>query len=218
MALPTLLQVVNKVLLRMREEEVTAITGDEYATLVKQFVNDAKAQVEDAHDWSALLDDIVVATVPGQTEYSLTGSGNRIKIDTAVNTDAPSTMRERPRRYIKKQILLGTIAATRPTYYANNGTDASGDASILLYPEPTATESITFTGWVRPAALSADSDELLVPELPVVLLALAFMARERGEVGGNTAAEYFELAKRSLSDEIAYDSARNEDESDWYWV
>ena len=217
MALPTLLDLVNKMLIRMREEEVTAIVGDEYATLVKAFVNDAKSQVEDAHDWSAYLTDIVVTTAAGTTGYSLTGSGNRIKIDTVVNTTAPGVMKEMPRRKIKQEILLGTIQDSRPSYWANNGVDASGDAQVLLYPNPVATESLTFTGWVRPAALDADTDTLTIPELPVVLLALSFMARERGEVGGTTSAEYFELAKRSLGDEIAYDSARNDDEDTWYW-
>ena len=217
MALPTYLETVNKVLIRMREEAVTAITGDEYATLVGAFVNDAKSQVEDAHDWSAYLTDIDVATIPAQTKYSLTGSGNRVKLDSCINTTNPGKLHETSRRWIKDQILLGTIAASTPSKFANDGVDSSGDASILVHPAPTAVHTLTFTGWVRPGDLSEDNDTLAIPQLPVVLLALAFMARERGEVGGSTSAEYFELAKRSLSDEIAYDAARNEDESTWYW-
>ena len=215
MALKTCLDLVNDVLVRMREEEVTATAGDEYALLIKAFVNDAKRQVEDAHDWSAYLVDIVVATVPDQEKYSLTGSENRVKIDTVINTDAPSVMREKPRRWITRRIQLGTIPSSRPTEWANNGVDSNGDAVVSLFPLPSETESITFTGWQRPGDLSADTDTITIPHAPVFELALAFAVRERGEVGGQVALEYFELAKRSLSDNIAYDAARNEDEDDW---
>jgi len=218
MALPTKLDLVNEVLVRIREEEVSALAGDEYATLVGTFVNDAKSQVEDAHDWSCYLTDIDISTVASTSKYSLTNSANRVKIDNVVNASVPGVLQEASRRWIKQQIDTGATGESRPTYWANDGTDSNGDAQVSLYPIPSDAETIRFTGWQRAGKLTADTDTLAIPELPVVLLAVAFAVRERGEVGGQVAAEYFELAKRSLSDEIAYDSARNEDEDNWYWT
>ena len=56
----------------------------------------------------------------------------------------------------------------------------------------------------------------VIPDVPVRDLAIALAVRERGEVNGQTAAEYFEIAKRTLSDAVAFDSARNDSEDDWY--
>ena len=51
----TYLTIVNEVLRRLREDEVSAVTQNTYSKMVGDFVNDAKQLVEDAHEWSALL-------------------------------------------------------------------------------------------------------------------------------------------------------------------
>ena len=213
----TYLQLVNAVLVELRENEVTTISST-YSKMIGAFVNKAKAQVEDAHDWSALLTDLRITTIPAQYEYSLAGTQNRATIDAVYNVDTPSTLRESTRRWINDKYKLGNVPDTAATHWANNGVDGSGDCNIILYPTPTATESIDVTLWLRTDDLESDIDTLAVPHRPVVDLAVAFASRERGEVGGASTAEHFELAKRSLSDAIAYDAARNEDESLWYYV
>jgi hypothetical protein len=42
------------------------------------------------------------------------------------------------------------------------------------------------------------------------------LARERGETGGTTAAEYFGVAQQYLSDAIALDAQKHPYETDWY--
>jgi len=44
----TYLNIVNNVLRRMREEEVTSVSSTTYSKMVGDFVNDAKRMVEDA--------------------------------------------------------------------------------------------------------------------------------------------------------------------------
>ena len=56
------------------------------------------------------------------------------------------------------------------------------------------------------AALSADATSLSVPSNPVLQLAFAMALRERGETGGQSAAEQFGLASIALSDAIAIDA------------
>ena len=50
----TYLNLVNNVLRRLREDEVSSVTDNTYSKMVGDFVNDAKKMVEDAWDWSAL--------------------------------------------------------------------------------------------------------------------------------------------------------------------
>ncbi len=59
----TLLELVNDVLIRLREPVVTTFNETIYSTLVAKFVNDAKRQVEDSFGWNALGQTITVTTV-----------------------------------------------------------------------------------------------------------------------------------------------------------
>ena len=56
------LDLVNDVLIRLREDEVTATTDTPYAKLIGKFVNDAKRTVEDAYQWNALSETLTVTT------------------------------------------------------------------------------------------------------------------------------------------------------------
>ena len=51
-----------------------------------------------------------------------------------------------------------------------------------------------------------------MPSMPVVHYAVALLARERGETGGTSAAEYFSIADKFLSDAIAIDAAKHPEE------
>ena len=75
----TYLQIVNSVLRRLREEEVSTVAQNSYSKLIGEFVNDAKRTVEDAYDWTALRTELPVSLVADTTTYSLTGSGTNLK-------------------------------------------------------------------------------------------------------------------------------------------
>ena len=64
----TYLNIVNNVLRRLREEEVTTVTGSTYSTMVGDFVNDAKTLVEQAADWNALRQRYFVIQVAANQE------------------------------------------------------------------------------------------------------------------------------------------------------
>ena len=74
----TYLQLVNNVLVRLRENEVSSVSDTPYSSLIGVFVNDAKREVENAAMWQALNQTIVVNTVAGTRNYSITGSGSTI--------------------------------------------------------------------------------------------------------------------------------------------
>ena len=74
----TYLQLVNSVLRRLREDEVTTVGQNAYSKLIGEFVNDAKRTVEDSYDWTALRTTLTVSTTTDTFNYVLTGSQNRM--------------------------------------------------------------------------------------------------------------------------------------------
>ena len=61
----TYLQLVNSVLRRLREDEITTVNETDYSKLVGDFVNDAIQVVENSSDWTALRTTVTVNTVAG---------------------------------------------------------------------------------------------------------------------------------------------------------
>ena len=75
----TFLQLVNDVLVRLRETEVNSVQDTLYSKLIGKLINDSKRRVENAFDWNALGSMITVTTVSGTTNYSIVGSGGRFR-------------------------------------------------------------------------------------------------------------------------------------------
>ena len=61
----TVKDMVNKILTRMRESTVGTINSTDQSSAVLRLVNDAKREVEDAYNWTALQDTITVTTTAG---------------------------------------------------------------------------------------------------------------------------------------------------------
>lgn len=211
----TYLQLINAVLTRMREDTVSSVTETNYSSLVGALVNDAKRLVEDAWQWSHLRTTHDVITATDTVDYSLTGAGNNFTIDFVTIPVYNVFLSQRDNRWLRQQKFNDT-ATGLPSSYVNTGVDANGDMTVSLWIKPDAAYTVTFEGWQRQADLSIEDDVITVPSQPVLLLAYALAARERGEVGGATAAELFGVAQQSLGDAIAHDAAKNEYDNDWY--
>lgn len=213
----TYLELVNNVLRRLREDEVSAVSETTYSTLVGDLVNDAKRQVEDTWNWSALRTDIVVPTVASTATYSLTGTGTRATINDARNLTSLWWMRPQTPMWGRAQGLT-SLPTGAPVWYIPGGVDSNGDTTITLYPTPDGVYSISFNAFVRTDDITTDGEVIAIPTQPIIQLAWAMAAREKGEVGGQTSAEIFGLAGRALSDAVAYDSAKNPTETVFYEV
>lgn len=212
----TYLELVNNVLRRMREEEVASVTSTTYSKMVGDFVNDAKKIVEAAWDWSGLRTTLTITTTADIFNYVLTGSQNRIKALNVINDTDNVFMEYRPATWFDDKYLNQDPASGSPTYYTYNGVDSSGDSQIDIYPKPDGVYTIRFNCILRNDDLSADTDNLVIPAMPVIHLAIALLARERGETGGTSAPEYFGIADKYLSDAIALDAQKHPDETIWY--
>jgi len=208
----TYLNLMNNVLRRLREEETTSVTGTTYVKMVGDFINDAKKLVEESTDWSALRNTIVVTTAASDNSYSLPGSSDNVKVMSVLNDTKNCFMDYQTKDWFNEQIYLLNASEGAPLYYTYNGLDANGDTEVLVSPKPDGVYSLRFNVIKRQADLSTNTDTLLVPSMPVVHLAVALLARERGETGGTSTAEYFAIADKFLSDAIAIDAAKHPEE------
>jgi hypothetical protein len=216
MALPTYLELVNDILVRMREPEVTTVQENVLSKLIGKLVNDAKRQVEDAYKWSALITDITVTTTADTTSYSVTGSGSRYKVSELHNTTKFIGLS--PISLARYNLWSGSSASPQrssPAYYCFNGINSVGDAKVMLWPIPDAAYNINVQLYVPQDALAADSDTLKVPSEPVILGAFARALVERGEDGGLNSSEAYGLYKASLADAIAIESSRFIEDDSW---
>ncbi len=206
------LTIVNEVLRRLREEEVSTITQNTYSKMVGDFVNDAKRVVEDSHDWSALRTTVVVPTVENTTEYSLTNAGERVKIYSAINDTSNFFMRyESPNWFNNAYYISGEVTGT-PDSYTFSGIDSNEDTKVQVYPKPSGVYSLRFDLIARENELVNDTDTTVLPKNAIVHNAVALLARERGETGGTTAQDYFLIADKHLSDAVALDAYKNPEE------
>jgi len=201
----TYLSLVNDVLVRLRESQVTAIGDTEYSTLIGKMINDSKRAVEDAFKWNALSSTISLATVSGTSTYTVTGLGLRPQDIVINNTTTPAQIRRVPIQMIMDWQDLATNNNALPTFYAINGSDGT-DMKIELFPTPDAVYNLSIYAYVPQVDLSADSDTLTVPSEPVVLGAYARALVERGEDQGLASSEAYGLFRSSLADHIAIEA------------
>jgi len=220
MAFPTFLELVNDVLVRLREPEVSTVNENTLSKIVGKMVNDAKRQVEDAYNWNALTATLTAVTIPAVFNYALVGIGNRFKVIDVWDSTSASTLSPVSTRQMNQNFLLGNTTATigAPSEYNFNGVSSLGDAQVDIWPVPDRAYTIFFNLYIPQEALAADADQMLVPKEPVILLAKAMALVERGEDGGLSNSEAYGIYKSSLSDAIAIESSRYPDEDSWEWV
>jgi hypothetical protein len=212
----TYLQLVNSVLRRLREDEVTTVAQNSYSKLIGEYVNDAKRTVEDSYDWTALRTTLTVSTVADTFNYVLTNSQNRMKILDVINDTSNFFMQYKTSRWMDQAFLIDEPPIGTPQFYSFNGVNAAGDNGVDLYPKPDKAYQVRFNVVLRTSDFTADTDNMQIPSSAVVQLATALGARERGETGGTSAAELFGLADRTLADAIAIDASQHPEETIWY--
>jgi hypothetical protein len=204
----TYLQLINNVLIRLRETQVSSNDETDYSTLIGLFVNDAKRQIEDAFSWNVLGQTVTITTSASTYIYSMTGAGQKFQVQDAINTTSNIGLQNIS--FVEMNRYQNLVPTTNgiPQYYAFDGIDASGDTKVVLYPRPDGVYSIPFSVTVPQAALAADGTSVLVPDFLVVQNAYARALVERGEDGGLSSSEAYQLYRGMLSDQIALEGTR----------
>jgi len=204
----TFLELVNDVLVRLREPVVTTYSETTYSTLISKFINDAKRQVEDAFSWNALGSTITVTTVSGTSSYSLTGSGQKFQVMDVINTTSLIGMRNISFVEMNRNLNFAPVPQGAPTQFAFDGVDGSYDSKVNLYPVPDTVYTVKFMLTIPQATLSSDSTVVKVPDVLVSQNAYARALVERGEDGGLSSSEAYNLYRAMLSDYIALEGTR----------
>jgi len=211
----TYLELINDVLVRLREPTVSTNLETTYSTLLGKFVNDAKRQIEDAFAWNVLVQTITLTTVANTSSYSLTGAGQKFQVLDAINTTSLLGMTNIDFVTMNRNINFLPVGTSAPVNYAFNGVDGNYDTKVTLYPVPDAVYTVKFSLAIAQANLSADATVVQVPDVLVAQNAYARALVERGEDGGLSSSEAYALYKSMLSDHIALEGTRYPDRGEF---
>jgi hypothetical protein len=204
----TYLELVNDVLIRLRETTVSTVSETAYSALIGKFVNDAKRQIEDSYNWNVLGQTITVSTTSGTSSYALTGAGQKFRIAEALNTTNYIVLSNIAVSDMNRNLNFGTPVQGVPTEYCFSGVDGSGDTKVDLFPIPNGVYTLKFDLTIPQANLSSDGTSVKVLDYLVAQSAYARGLIERGEDGGTASNEAYALFRGMLSDAIALESTR----------
>jgi hypothetical protein len=204
----TYLELVNDVLVRLREATVSTVTQTAYSTLIGKFVNDAKRQIEDAFSWNVLGQTITVTTASSTSSYALTGAGQKFQVMDVINTTSNVGLTNISFVDMNRKLNFTPLVNSIPTEFAFDGVNGSYDSKVNLYPIPDGVYTIKFALTVPQATLTSDSTVVSVADTLVAQNAYARALVERGEDGGLTSSDAYALYKTMLSDYIALEGTR----------
>jgi hypothetical protein len=215
----TYLEAINKVLRRLREDEVSSPDATAYSKLIGDFVNDAKRLVEDSWNWSDLRKEGTISTVAGQRNYTLVGASRMGTTLEVTNSTEKCFVNLGTQRGLQEDKFVNPANQSVPTNYVYTGYNESLEGmDFQVYPVPDKVYNLNFLTVDRSDEFTTGTEVVEVPSLPVVQLAHAMAAEERGELGGTNTSALYAIAKASLSDAIAMDAGRFPNETVWYDV
>lgn len=211
----TYVQIVNSVLRRLRESPVTSVSDNDYSTLIGDFVNQVKTDVENSWDWVRLRNTIQINTSSSVFRYTLTGLGDKFRILDVFNDTEDGILRRPPSQsWMTRQFLTDNPQSAQPLYYDFGGFSGD-DPQVDLWPIPDGAYTINFNAVIPQSDLSGDSDVLTIPSLPIILGAYAMAVSERGEDGGANYNESDEAYRRALFQAINNDTHNVPNELTW---
>ena len=217
----TFLQAVNRVLVKLREPELSSFSAlSAYPKLISAFVNEAKEEVEAAWDWNYQRATYTVSTVASTSTYAVTGAGSELTLE-LVTQDGFIINGPIVNTFVDANRAITGVGATSGTgtYVDIIGIDSNGDVQIRVTPTPSSSGTITIYGRSKQAYLDTASDSgtyIKAPWRPIVFLAYAKAVSERGDDGGAAYDESMVDYTKALADAVARDSKLNFRNTDWY--
>ncbi len=217
----TQLTIVNNILRRLREDEAGSVNDNSYTKLIGQFVNDAKADIEDYnHEWSVYATEIdTTITNDGTRTYDLTSTTDRswlmrdpdndkLPLAYDVTSGEVGQLFDCSYKDIKKhRALTNNIVdvAVPKTFAVVADSDGRGWTIELLWGLDSGQSNRTWrTYWYIPQADLAldgtdDNTEIKLPARCIELRALFYALNERGEEMGT----FGGIADKRSTDAIA---------------
>lgn len=233
----TYLDLVNSILVRLREDPVGSVSQTDYSRLVGAFVNDAKRVVEDSWPWAILLRSCLITLTAGTaTSYDLEDvipqeSGDqfneraRLYVEPATGEALVYSLTSGKERQI--QVAGQSSEKIRRTVMTNasqsgqveaifigvNLSAMSGKSKMRIFTVPRSSDAVETIQLfiINPQNnLTADTEELLVPYDPVIQLAYLYCLYERGEELGEMLTLTANKAEAALADAIMLETTTSE--------
>jgi hypothetical protein len=219
--------IMNEVLGTLSEDEVAASITEldsDYHKLIAHFVNQIKEEIEDAHNWSQLWQDLSV-TISGETHTApITGSNQRSRLvrvqqsnafdvaalvfDITIPTNTRQLIELDYSELVYRRRVNGETVNDAPVYFAlKMGTD--GTPNVHVYPTPLNTRVLSITMVVPQNRIefNALDTNILVPNRPLELGVIWYALHERGEELGVNSLYTEERFRQALDSAIARDWA-----------
>lgn len=206
----TILQIINRVLRRLREDAVVTLNETDYSVMLTEMLHDIHQQCLD-HNWSSMEHVIDVPVDAAQRTLDLSrleadggdiaAGGRALKTSSMLQFDADGRAQawlfdssSEDDGEIMVQVDTPTMERLYqqdrdqtnedPLYFAlSNHPDRDG-LQMTLYPAPTAARHIRMRFWTPEDDIDIDTDvarTLLVPSRPLVLGTIYLALNERGE-------------------------------------
>lgn len=212
-------ELVNKVLVKLRETELsatTAIADSTYALMVASFLNDIKDEVDVAWNWGQYRTTIEVPTVSGTSLYGITGMRYTGKVQSIYNTTKDHQMTKVDEQFMERHTLIGSQQNESPIYYRFRGVDSLGAKQIQVYPVPNAVYTLSCQVINPQAELATDDTELElgIAESAIIYGTWAMCISERGEDGGQLFDEVTAKYHQYLASAIGIDRESYPEEGD----
>ena len=206
----TWLETVNNVQRRLRSEVTSSVTTTDYSTLLGQFVNDAKREVENRWLWSDFITTESGTFNASQDTVVTTVTGRRVVVLDIYNDDGPYKLIKKPKMWILDRIQeQGTVAEGRPLYWAFDVWTPADATRLIFSPRPSSAENYTMIYWKPQDDLAADGTEIELEAYPIELGAYLRAISERGEDGGAVFDEVSAQYQRAISDMLGREQKMN---------
>lgn len=213
----TFLEVVNRVLLRMRESEVTGWDDSNYSRLVGRLVNDAKREVENTHQWAGLKTLTDVSVSASDTSAAFSGTNKRTRIINIYNDTDNCRLHRRDRDTIVRwREQSDSTQSGAPNWWGFAGHDASGNVQVELWPDSDGSYTLTLDAIVPQGEIETNNTEITIPAEAIMLRATALALAERGDDQGQTFAQVMNEYQIALNDAIVQDKDNAAISDAWY--
>jgi len=225
----TLLQIVNRVLKRLREDTVSSIDETDYSLMITEMLYDVHLQCLEAHDWSAMESIVNVPVDANQRVFDLTrtetNGGDVDDADTVTKNDSHVVNDRfgRPQAWlfddssdtdgdrlilISEKDMEDLYQTDRdqtnddPSYFSVRMSPDRAGLQMTIWPPPTSTKHIRLRVWTPEDPIDSsdeDSRTVLVPDRPLLLGTIMLALNERGEELG----EPGNIAERRFYDALS---------------
>lgn len=210
----TYLEVVNKVLVRLRENEVTSLTENSYSKLIAELVNVVKREIENSWNWHCLRETLTATTSDGNFNYVLYGAGTTSRILNVYNDTDDIQMHPRSGEWFDRNMrMVDTVQKGSPMYYNVNGVSQYGDMQMDFYPVPDGVYNIRINIAKQQDYLTTATERVLIDGDLLVEGVLARAISERGEDGGMPDQEL--RYRNMLADLISIEAGHRPFETIW---